>query len=109
MRLSPQDPQIFSMQGAIACAHFVAGRYAEAFSSAETAMREHPNFLLATCIAATSAAPAGRFEEARKAMVRLRRIDPGLRISNLNDVISYLRAEDFAKWAEGLRKAGLPE
>jgi hypothetical protein len=42
-------------------------------------------------------------------MVRLRRIDPGLRISNLNDVISYLRAEDFAKWAEGLRKAGLPE
>jgi len=109
LSLSPQDPQIFSMQGAIACAHFVAGRYAEAFSSAETAMREHPNFLLATCIAATSAALAGRFEEARKAMVRLRRIDPGLRISNLNDVISYLRAEDFAKWAEGLRKAGLPE
>jgi TolB-like protein len=109
MRLSPQDPQIFSMQGAIACAHIVAGRYAEAFSAAETAMLEHPNFLLATCIAATSAALAGRIEEARKAMVRLRQIDPGLRISNLKDVISYLRAEDFAKWAEGLRKAGLPE
>jgi TolB-like protein len=108
MRLSPQDPQIFSMHGAIACAHFVAGRYAEALSSAETAMREQPNFLLANCIAATSAALAGRLEEARRVMARLRQIDPGLRISNLKDVM-YLRAEDFAKWADGLRKAGLPE
>jgi len=33
MRLSPQDPQILSMQNAIACAHIVAGRYAEALSS----------------------------------------------------------------------------
>jgi hypothetical protein len=58
------------MQGAIACAHIVAGRYAEALSSAETPMREHPNFLMANCIAATSAALAGQLEEAEKAMVR---------------------------------------
>jgi hypothetical protein len=46
---------------------------------------------------------------AQKAMVRLREIDPSLRISNLREVISYLRSEDLAKWEEGLRKAGLPE
>jgi hypothetical protein len=110
MRLSPQDPQNFSMQTAIACAHVVAGRYAEALSSAKAELREWPdNYLLPICIAATSAALAGRLEEARKFMVRLRQIDPGLRISNLKNVISYLRAEDIAKWADGLRKAGLPE
>ncbi len=110
MRLSPQDPQFFSMQGAIACAHIVAGRYSEALSCAKTPMREHPDFLMANCIAATSAALAGQIEEARKAMVRLRQIDPGLRISNVKYVIGpYLRAEDFARWADGLRKAGLPE
>ncbi len=110
MRLSPQDPQNFSMQTAIACAHVVAGRYAEALSSAKAELREWPdNYLLPICIAAISAALTGRLEEARKFMVRLRQIDPGLRISNLKDVISYLRAEDIAKWADGLRKAGLPE
>jgi TolB-like protein len=110
MRLSPRDPQNFSMQTAIACAHVVAGRYAAALSSAEAIIREWPdNYLLPTCIAATSAALAGRLEEAGKLMVRLRQIDPGLRLSNLKNLISYLRAEEFTKWADGLRKAGLPE
>jgi TolB-like protein len=110
MRLSPRDPQMFSMQTAIACAHVVAGRYAEALSSAEAELREWPgDYFLPTCIAATSAALVGHLEEAEKFMVRLRRIDPKVRISNLKDTISCLRAEDIAKWAVGLRKAGLPE
>jgi tetratricopeptide (TPR) repeat protein len=41
MRLSPQDTQVFSMHGATACAHFFAGRYSEAWSWAEMAMREN--------------------------------------------------------------------
>ena len=64
---------------------------------------------MANCIAATSAALAGQLEEAEKAMVRLRQIDPELRISNVKYVIGPFREEDFAKWADGLRKAGLPE
>jgi hypothetical protein len=39
----------------------------------------------------------------------LQRLDPDLRISNLKSVISYLQDIDFAKWVDGLRKAGLPE
>ena len=42
-------------------------------------------------------------------MTILLRLDPDLRISNLKSVISYLRPHDFAKWVDGLRKAGLPE
>ena len=64
LRLSPKDPQAFSMQGAIASAHLAAGRYAEALSWAERAVRDRPNFLLAICIAAASAALAGRPAEA---------------------------------------------
>jgi len=109
MRLSPQDPQIFSMQGAVACAHIVAGRYAEALSSAEMAMRQQPNYLLATCIVATSAALAGRQDQAQKAIVRLRELAPALRISNLKDIQPFRRPEDLTKLAEGLRRAGLPE
>jgi hypothetical protein len=98
------------MQMATACAHFLAGRYAEASSWAEAAAREQPNHLSAACVAAASGAAAGRLREAEKAMARVRQLYPALRISNLKDILPPLRrSEDFARWAETLRKAGLPE
>jgi hypothetical protein len=42
-------------------------------------------------------------------MQRLSQLDPGLRVSNLKDWVPIRRPEDFAKWSDGLRKAGLPE
>ena len=47
MRLSPLDPLIFVAQDGIAFAHFFAGRYDEASSWAEKAVRESPNYLTA--------------------------------------------------------------
>jgi tetratricopeptide (TPR) repeat protein len=109
MRLSPHDPLIFTMQAGTAAAHFFAGRYAEALSWAEMSFRENPNFIPSTAVAAASAALAGNHTAAEKAMARLRQIDPELRISNLKDLFPIRRSEDFDRWAEGLRKAGLPE
>jgi tetratricopeptide (TPR) repeat protein len=109
LRLSPQDPHMFSMQSAIACAHFIAGRYAEALSWAEAAMRGRSTFLLAFCAAAASGAIAGRRAEAEKALARLCQLDPELRISNLKYLMPNQRVEDFERWVEGLRLAGLPE
>ena len=109
MRLSPQDPQIFNAQAAMASAHFLAGRYAEALSWAEMAVREQPNHFIANCMAAASSALAGRIPEAQKAMARLRQLDPDLRMSDLRDLFPIRRAEDFARWADGMRSAGLPE
>jgi TolB-like protein/DNA-binding SARP family transcriptional activator len=109
MRLSPNDPQSFSMQCALATAHLSAGRYDEALSGAEKAVAGKPDFLLPSCIAAASAALGGRFAEAQKAIDRLQEINPSLRISNIRHVISHHRAEDIARWEEGLRLAGLPD
>jgi tetratricopeptide (TPR) repeat protein len=108
-RLNPQDPYIFNIQAATAYAHFFAGRYAEALSWAEASVRGQPSFLLSTCMAAASALLAGRPVESEKAMARLRQLDPALRVSNLNRLISFRRPEDFARLADGLRKVGLPE
>src|SRR5262249_38351328 len=96
-------------QAAPACAHFFAGRIAEATSWAERSVRLQPNYFIASCVLAASSALGGRFEEAAKAITRLRQIDPGLRISNLLDSFPIRRPEDFARWADGWRKAGLPE
>jgi tetratricopeptide (TPR) repeat protein len=109
MRLSPQDPQMFGMQIATAHGHFFAGRYAEALSWAESAVREQPNFFIGLCVAAAGGALAGRQVEAEKAMTRLRELNPNLRMSNLKDLLPIRRPEDFARWAEGMRKAGLPD
>jgi TolB-like protein/Flp pilus assembly protein TadD len=110
MRLSPFDPILFRMQGATAAAHFSAGRYDEASSWAEKALRENPNHQQALRTAAASHALAGRLQEAQKAIARMRQLDPDFRISNMKDRLpAFRRPQDFARYAEGLRKAGVPE
>jgi TolB-like protein/DNA-binding SARP family transcriptional activator len=108
-RLSPLDPLTNRTRTTTAHAHFFAGRYDEAASWAAMALREWPDFQTALRIAAASNALAGRLEEARDARERLQKLDPALRISNLEDELGpYNRPQDIALYIEGLRAAGLP-
>jgi hypothetical protein len=109
MRLSPQDPQMAGMHVSVAFAHFVAGHFDEALSEAEAAVRGQLNFFVGTCVAAASAALAGKSAQAERAMARVREMNPELRLSNLRKLIPFRREEDFLQWANGLQKAGLPE
>jgi TolB-like protein len=109
MRLSPLDPEMYRMQAGMAVAHLFAGRFEAASSWAEKAFRDLPSFLIAVGIVAASHALAGRPDEALRAMDHLRRLDPALRISNLEDWLPIHRPEDLATFADGLRRAGLPE
>jgi TolB-like protein len=109
MRMSPLDPELYRMQAGLAAAHLFAGRFDTASSWAEKAFRELPSFLMVVSVIAASHALAGRSDEAQRAMKHLRELDPTLRVSNLADWIPIRRAEDRATFADGLRKAGLPE
>ncbi len=109
MRLSPLDPELYRMQAGMAAAHLFAGRFDEASSWAEKAYRDLPSFLMVVSIIAASHALAGRTDDARQAMHHLRELDPALRITNLTDWLPIHRPEDLATFADGLRKAGLPE
>jgi TolB-like protein len=109
IRLSPVDPFTFLAYGVVGAAHFFAGRYDAASSWTEKALRERPNWAGAARMAAASHALAGRLDQAHKAMVRLREIDPALRVSDLRRMFPHRRPEDIARYEEGLRKAGLPE
>lgn len=108
MRLSPLDPTQCHMQVGMAFAHLLSGHYDEACSWVEKAFRIEPNYLPGAAVAAASYALAGRAEQARYAMERVRQIDPALCMSNLKDWFPIRRPEHFALWADGLRKAGLP-
>jgi TolB-like protein len=109
MRLSPLDPWVTRMRSGTAAAHFFLGRYDEAASWAAMALQDRPDFQTALRIQAASIAMAGRPEQAHKAVARLRQLNPALRVSNLKDLVGPWRANDLARYEEGLRRAGLPE
>ena len=116
MRLSPFDWSLGMLgnpqaQVATALAYFCMGRYDEAAFWAEKILGEEFRmaYISALRVAAASHALAGRLEEAQRAMVVSQQLDPTLRVSNLKDRLPPLRPEHFARLAEGLRKAGLPE
>ena len=109
MRLSPLDPEMYRMQAGIALAHLFAGRFDAASSWAEKASRHLPSFLMVVGIIAASHALADRQDEAQRAMSHLRQLNSTLRLSNLADWLPFRRPEDLAIFANGLRRAGLPE
>jgi len=109
MRLSPFDPLLNRFQAATATAHFLLGRYDEASSWAEKALQEQPTYLTALHISAASDALAGRLLDAQRTMLRLRKVDPAIRVCNLEHRIPLRRPEDLSRLAEGLRLAGLPD
>jgi TolB-like protein/class 3 adenylate cyclase len=109
MRLNPLDPLIFGMQNGTAAAHFLACRYDAASAWAERALRINQSYSPAMRVGAASHALAGRLVEASKLVAEMRHIDPELRISNVAELVPFRRPEDVARYAEGLRRAGLPE
>jgi TolB-like protein len=110
MRLSPLDPLVAAMRAGTAFAHFLLGRYDQAASWAAMALQDNPDFQTALRIQAASNAMAGRPEQARQAVARLRQLNPALHVSSLKNVMGpFQRAEDLSRYEEALRRAGLPE
>jgi len=109
MRLSPRDPQAFSMQTALGFAHFAAGRHSDALMWAQSGMRERPAIPITAYLAAASAALAGDMELAHEIAAQVLRLVPDFKISKLERLVGHLRPEDFRRWREGLGLAGLPE
>lgn len=109
MRLSPNDPQVFTMQSAMAAAHFGAERYHEALSWGEKALSQRDGMALALITATASAAFAGKFIKATSFQNRLRHVIPNFKLSGLRNHLPIRNTEDFNRWVEGLRKAGVPE
>ena len=62
----------------------------------------------ALCVAAAGGALAGPDDEANRLIARLLGNRPALRISNLKNVTGPTRREFSARYADALRKAGLP-
>lgn len=109
MRLSPVDPERYRMQAGIAMAHLFAGRIETASAWAERSYGNLPSFLMVVALIAATRALSDRRDDARRAIEEVRKLDPALRISNGTNWLPISRPEHLSIFADGLRKAGLPE
>src|SRR5262249_13080781 len=91
MRLSPFDRFTLNSYAGISFAYIFVGRYDEAVSWANRAMLDRPDWAASVRVKAIACALSGRIVEAQETMVRLRAIDPELRLSNLGRVAPPLR------------------
>ena len=109
IELSPQDPYVASMRRAIGFAHFIGGRYEEAIASASSVSTSPQNAGIGAAAIAASAILIGRTDEARVAMTQLLSAEPKLCLASLRSRFPIVKDKDFARFAEALRLAGLPE
>jgi tetratricopeptide (TPR) repeat protein len=111
IRLNPLDPRIFLAYSAMAFAHFIGRREAEAIEWAIKALRlrmQKPDWPPALRVIAASNAVLGLHNEAQKAIAKLCAFIPDERIST--GLVKYLkRQEDKEHYSRALRKAGLRE
>jgi TolB-like protein/class 3 adenylate cyclase/Flp pilus assembly protein TadD len=108
IRLSPRDPFSAVFHVAYAINEFVAGRYMSSADWARRAVRTYPGYPAAYRFLAASCGLAGLSEEARKAFNAARQLQPGLSAEWVEASSLFVRAEDRARFIEGLRQAGMP-
>ncbi|HYC15548.1 MAG TPA: adenylate/guanylate cyclase domain-containing protein [Stellaceae bacterium] len=106
MRLSPHDPQNAIFNTGLAIVHYFAGRYADAVEYSRKALQQRTTFTAGYRIHVASLAQAGRIDEAREALARLKESLPELSVAWIEQNVPYAPGP-MARFLEGMRKAGL--
>jgi adenylate cyclase len=108
LRLSPFEPMNFNAFVGIGAAHFVAGRYENARTWQERGLLEHPSATWIYRNLVAIYALLGEDAEAQRGLAQLREAYPDLTISKVSEALVFTQPI-LDRFAEGLRKAGLPE
>ena len=95
--------------GAIAVAHYAAGRYTEAIERSLEAQRLRPGFQGSRRLLCASLAQAGRIDEARLLLATIRGEQPQLSLAWIRENVPYQTPALMEQYLDGFRKAGLRE
>jgi TolB-like protein/Flp pilus assembly protein TadD len=106
LRMSPHDPLKAFFYSGTGVAHYYGRRFDEAVNWARNAIQQRPGFIAAHRILCASLAMAGRMEETRSAMAKLRELQPNISIEWIRQYVPYT-PRAMPHFLEGMRKAGL--
>jgi adenylate cyclase len=99
-------PQNAIFTSAQAIAHYMAGRYPEAVDASRKVLQLRAGMLPGMRVYVASLAQAGRMNEARAILERIKEVHPALSVAWIEQNVPYMPGP-MAKFLEGMRKAGL--
>jgi Flp pilus assembly protein TadD len=106
IRMSPRDRQNAIYMGGLAVAHYLADRFEDAVEWARKAVQQGPSVTAPHRILCASLAQAGRLDEARSVLTRVREMQPHVSIAWIERMVPYT-ATQMPRFLAGLRTAGL--
>jgi DNA-binding SARP family transcriptional activator/Flp pilus assembly protein TadD len=107
--LSPHDPHAFFFDMALMMPYLLRGEFEKALSSGRRAMVLNPCFTSTYKGYLATLGQLGREREAARVMARLLEMEPGFCVRSALERSPMTRSSDQELYAEGLRRAGLPE
>lgn len=108
-RMSPSDPHSFFFDMAIVLPHLLLGDYEKAIEFGRRAIQLNPLFSSSYKLYLSALGHLGREREAKIVSARLLTLEPEFSIVNAIERSPITRPQDLARYAEGLRLAGLQE
>jgi tetratricopeptide (TPR) repeat protein len=109
LRLSPSDPHVFFFDMALIMPHLMAGDYPNAIEVGRRAIELNPWFSSAYKGYLAALGHMNKRQDAVEVLRRLLDLEPGFSVEQAMLRSPLVLSEDIARYAEGLRRAGLPE
>jgi DNA-binding SARP family transcriptional activator/TolB-like protein len=109
IELSPSDPHLFFFQAAIIMPHLLLGQYQEAAAAGRKAIELNPWFSSAFKGCLSALGHLGPGKEAASVLARLLKLEPNFAVQDAVRRSPMTVAADIERYADGLRRAGLPE
>jgi TolB-like protein len=106
--LSPFDPHAFFFEVALMLPHLMLGDYRRAAELGRVTAQVKPGFSSSWKALLAAVGHLGRPAEAAEIRTRLLQLEPGFCVSQAMQRSPFVRPEDRARFAEGLRLGGLP-
>ena len=107
--LSPHDPHAFFFDMALMMPHFLRGEFDTALALGRRAVELNPGFSSTYKGYLATLGQLGHDQEARRILARLHGLEPGFSVRNAIERSPMTRRGDLKLYADGLRRAGLPE
>lgn len=109
IELSPSDPHLFFFHAAIIMPHLLLGQYKEAAAAGRRSIELNPWFSSAFKGCLSALGHLGLAREAAGVLARLMRLEPNFTVQDAVRRSPMTVAADIERYADGLRRAGLPE
>ncbi len=107
MRLNPSYPSWYPL--VLGCSYYVAGRYEEAVVPLTDSINRNPKAMVTHSFLAASYGQLGREKEAQGKVEDILKMNPNFSVGGWSKGFKFKDPADLEHYADGLRKAGLPE